>query len=409
MAALAFGMRACRNLMRSSSISSSGKAAAAIPLATGAIRPAACAAVMSRRTEMTQALVLEEVGKLSLREIDVCEPFTDDDVRIDIKSVGICGSDVHYYQHGVIGPFVVKQPMILGHEASGIVTEVGANVTHLNVGDRVCMEPGVPDPNSAEARLGMYNLCRKLRFWATPPYAQNLLDDPAWAAGHGCLRPSVVHPGNYTFKLPDNVSLDEGAMVEPLAVGMHASTMAKVRPGDVCAVVGAGPIGFLTALSALAAGCSKVYLSDLSDARLKVAESLAPGKIVGLDARGDVRKDILEATNGWGADIIFECSGSPPGAKLVPFLGCPGAKAVFIGCPPDTPISIGELQVREMQVLSVFRYAHVYAKAIAMLESGLINVKPIITNHWDFEDSVAAFDFSCNPPDDTIKSVIHMP
>ena len=196
---------------------------------------------LTKRLATTQAVVLEEVGKLSLRDIDVSEPFTADDVRIDIKSVGICGSDVHYYKHGVIGPFVVNQPMILGHEASGVVAEVGANVTHLEVGDRVCMEPGVPDPTSAESRLGMYNLCRKLRFWATPPYARNLLDDPAWAAGHGCLRPSVVHPANYTFKLPDNVSLDEGAMVEPLAVGMHASTMAEIRPGDVCAVVGAGP------------------------------------------------------------------------------------------------------------------------------------------------------------------------
>lgn len=377
------------------------------------MRPAAAAfARRASRTEMTQALVLEEVGKLSLREIDVCEPFTDDDVRIDIKSVGICGSDVHYYKHGVIGPFVVKQPMILGHEASGVVSEVGANVTHLAVGDRVCVEPGVPDPHSKETRLGRYNMCRKLRFWATPPppYATNLLDDPAWAAGHGCLRPSVVHPANYTFKLPESVSLDEGAMVEPLAVGMHAATTARVRPGDVCAVVGAGPIGFLTALSALAAGCSKVYISDLSAARLRVAESLAPGKIVGLDAGGgDVADKVAAATDGWGADIIFECSGSPQGAQLVPFLGCPGAKAVFVGCPPDTPISIGELQVREMEVLTIFRYAHVYDKAIAMLESGLIDVKPIITNHWDFEDSVAAFEFSCAPPDETIKSVIHLP
>ena len=364
---------------------------------------------LTKRLATTQAVILEEVGKLSLRDIDVSEPFTADDVRIDIKSVGICGSDVHYYKHGVIGPFVVNQPMILGHEASGVVAEVGANVTHLAVGDRVCMEPGVPDPTSAESRLGMYNLCRKLRFWATPPYARNLLDDPAWAAGHGCLRPSVVHPANYTFKLPDNVSLDEGAMVEPLAVGMHASTMAEIRPGDVCAVVGAGPIGFLTALSALAAGCSKVYLSDLSPAKLAVAESLAPGKIVGVNAAGDVAAEISAATGGWGADVVVECSGSAPGAMLVPFLGCPGAKAVFVGCPPDCALPIGELQVREMRVLTVFRYAHVYAKAIAMLESGLIDVKPIITNHWDFADSVAAFDFSCDPPDDVIKSVIHLP
>lgn len=131
--------------------------------------------------------------------------------------------------------------------------QIGKDVCNVKVGDRVCMEPGVPDPNSRETRMGMYNACRKLRFWATPPYAQNLLDgtgmfslltclpslccesshtDPAWAAGHGSLRPSVVHPAEFTFKLPSNVSFDEGAMVEPLAVGMHAATKAEIRPGD---------------------------------------------------------------------------------------------------------------------------------------------------------------------------------
>ena len=172
-------------------------------------------------------------------------------------------------------------------------------------------------------------------------------------------------------------------MVEPLAVGMHAATRAHIRPGDRAVVIGAGPIGFMTALSALAGGCSKVYLIDLFDHKLQIAEALAPGKIIGINARGDARQAVLDHTGGWGADIIFECSGSVPGAKSVPTLGCPGSKAVFIGCPEDTPISIGEMQVREMTVITIFRYAHVYAEAIAMLESGSINVKPIITHHWE--------------------------
>ena len=149
-----------------------------------------------------RALVLEKTDELALRDIDINEPMGPRDVRIAIYNVGICGSDVHYYEHGAIGPFVVREPMVLGHEASGVVIEVGAEVSDLRVGDEVCMEPGIPDPTSKASRLGMYNLDPAVRFWATPPV-------------HAVMRASVVHPADFTFKLPAGVSLAEGAMVEP--------------------------------------------------------------------------------------------------------------------------------------------------------------------------------------------------
>lgn len=151
-----------------------------------------------------KALVLEERRKLSLRDflIERDEVLGPGDVRIKLHTVGICGSDVHYYTHGGIGQFMVREPMILGHEASGTVIEVGSGVRSLKVGDRVCMEPGIPDPDSRATRLGLYNVDPAVRFWATPPV-------------HGVLRPSVVHPALFTFKLPDNVSFAEAAMVEP--------------------------------------------------------------------------------------------------------------------------------------------------------------------------------------------------
>ncbi|WP_169833649.1 alcohol dehydrogenase catalytic domain-containing protein, partial [Methylobrevis pamukkalensis] len=140
-----------------------------------------------------KSLVLEEKGRLALRDFPVAETLGPRDVRIDLKVVGVCGSDVHYYTHGAIGPFVVREPMILGHEAAGVISEVGADVTEFSVGDRVCMEPGIPDPASRPTRLGLYNLDPDVRFWATPPI-------------HGVLRPSCVHPADFTFRLPDNVS-----------------------------------------------------------------------------------------------------------------------------------------------------------------------------------------------------------
>ena len=194
-----------------------------------------------------KALVLEKVKQLSLRDIDLKETLGPNDVRIKIKSVGICGSDVHYYEYGAIGNFVVKQPMVLGHEAAGTIIEVGNKVKDLKVGDKVCMEPGIPDPNSRPSRLGIYNLDPDVVFWATPPV-------------HGCLRETVVHPAAFTFKLPENVSLDEGAMIEPLAVGLHAARKANIKPGDIALVTGAGTIGTVTALAALAGGCSKVII-----------------------------------------------------------------------------------------------------------------------------------------------------
>src|SRR4029453_12525151 len=166
-----------------------------------------------------KALVLEEKDRLALRDVALEEKLGPRDVRISLRSVGICGSDMHYYTHGRIGPFVVKEPMVLGHEAAGTIVAVGEGVTHLKAGDRVCMEPGIPDPTSRASRLGMYNVDPAVRFWATPPV-------------HGVLAPYVGRPANYTFRLPDNVSFAEGAMVEPFAVGMQAATKAKIAPGD---------------------------------------------------------------------------------------------------------------------------------------------------------------------------------
>jgi D-xylulose reductase len=210
-----------------------------------------------------EALVLERKDELSLRDFPVEEMLGPRDVRIALRTVGVCGSDVHYYTHGAIGPFVVKDPMILGHEAAGQVVETGSAVTELKPGDRVCMEPGIPDPSSRAARLGKYNLDPAVRFWATPPV-------------HGVLRPTVVHPADFTFKLPDHVSYAEGAMVEPLAVGVHAATKVQVQPGDLAIVIGAGPIGMVTILAALAAGCSRIIVSDIHEPKLELARKLGP-------------------------------------------------------------------------------------------------------------------------------------
>lgn len=342
-----------------------------------------------------KAVVLERKGEISIRDIAIEETLGPRDVRIAVRNVGICGSDVHYVQHGFIGPFVVREPMVLGHEASGVIVDVGAEVASLQVGDRVCMEPGIPDPTSKASRLGMYNLDPAVRFWATPPI-------------HGVLRTSVVHPADFTFRLPEGVSLAEGAMVEPLAVGMHAANKAHIVPGDVAVVIGAGTIGMMTTLTALAGGCSQVILSDLVQPKLDLAATFGPVTPVNVTER-DLADAVRDVTGGWGADIVFEASGSERAAAGVFQLLCPGGRVVFIGL-PGAPIAydVVAAQIVEARVEHIFRYAHVYPRALALMGGGKIDVKPMITDLFPFERGIEAFDFALDMPPTSVKAQIEL-
>ena len=344
-----------------------------------------------------QALVLESKGRLNLRDMEMDEPLGPRDVRIAIHTVGICGSDVHYYQHGAIGPFVVREPMILGHEASGTVTEIGRAVADLQVGDRVCMEPGIPDPDSKATRLGMYNLDPGVRFWATPPV-------------HGCLRPSVVHPADFTFRLPDNVGFDEGAMVEPLAVGMHAATKARLRPGDTAVVLGAGPIGTLTAMAAVAGGCSRVYITDIQDAKLGIVGQAGQGCIIPVNvSRQNLVEIINRETAGWGVNVVFDAVGLKQTIGQALEVVSPGGCLVMIGMPGQPlPLDVVAAQVKEVRIETIFRYAYVYPRAIALMGSRRIDVRPLITDTFPFEKSVEAFDYACNMRPESVKAQIRL-
>ncbi len=326
-----------------------------------------------------QALILEGMGKLTIGEVDVPLDVGPSDVKIAIHTVGICGSDVHYYTHGKIGAYVVDAPMVLGHEAAGTIVEVGAAVTGLKVGDRVCMEPGVPDLTSRASKLGIYNVDPSVRFWATPPI-------------HGVLAPFAVHPASFTFKLPDNVSFAEGAMVEPFAIGMQAATRAQIVPGDVAAVVGAGPIGIMIALAALAGGCSKVIVSDLSGDKLAIAARY-PGIVpvhIGTDTLSGA---VARETDSWGADVVFEASGSP--RAFDDLFNCvrPGGCVVLVGLPVEpVRLDVPGAIAKEVRIETVFRYANVFDRALALIASGKVDLKPLVTATLPFRDSIAAFE-----------------
>jgi D-xylulose reductase len=326
-----------------------------------------------------KALVLEEKGKLSLRDFPISTEVGSHDVRIGIHTVGICGSDVHYFTHGKIGPFVVEKPMILGHEASGHIIEVGSAVTNLQPGDRVCIEPGIPDPNSRATKLGIYNVDPAVRFWATPPI-------------HGCLISEVVHPAAYSFKLPDQVSFAEGAIVEPFAIGMQSAVPARIQPGDIAAVSGSGTIGIMVALAALAGGCAKVIVADMAQPKLDIIAAYDGIEVVNITDTA-LSSAVAQATDNWGADVVFECSGAAPAILDLPQIVRPGGTIVLVGMPVDpVPVDIVGLQAREARIETVFRYANIYDRAINLIASGKVDLKPLISATFAFEDSIAAFE-----------------
>ncbi|RJX72880.1 NAD(P)-dependent alcohol dehydrogenase [Vibrio sinensis] len=342
-----------------------------------------------------KAAVLSSALNLSLMDVqDISEP-REDEVQVALKSVGVCGSDVHFYKHGRIGNVVVNAPMVLGHEASGEVIKIGDKVTHLKVGDRVCMEPGIPDFHSKETLAGCYNLDPSVRFWATPPI-------------DGCLAEKVNHPAALCFKLPDNVSFDEGAFIEPLAIGLHAATEAHVKPGDTALVLGAGTIGIVTAIAALNAGCAKVILSDLFDEKLAVAQQF-DGIVTLNPSRVDMAEFVKQQTYGNGVDIIFDCCGVEAALDIALPLTCAQATVMLIGCPMDKlAIDIVHAQTKELTFKTIYRYRNMYPKAISLLAAKKFDVNTLIGTKFSFERCVEAFEYAASSDNKDVKVMINV-
>lgn len=299
------------------------------------------------------------------------------------------------YEERKIGPYIITEPMVLGHEASGIVIEVGEQVTHLVVGDRVCMESGIPDFARKASRLGMYTLDPNVRFRATPPI-------------HGCLRESVVHPASLTFKVSDLVSLEEDAMVEPMVIGMYAATKAQIKPRDVALVLGAGTIGITTTFAVLAGGCSKVIVSDIQQPKLDLIRSIVSVKTVNI-TKNNLVDVISHETDGWGADILFEASGNKKAFSTMFNYVCPGGKVIIIGIPSEpTPFDVPVAQAKEAVTIPIFRYTNMYAKTLALIDSGKINLKPFISRHFPFDKSIEVFKLAVKYQPDIVKIQIYL-
>jgi L-iditol 2-dehydrogenase len=301
-----------------------------------------------------QEIVLEE------RPVPTAGPG---EVVVRVDSVGVCGSDTHYYDHGRIGRFVVEAPLVLGHEAAGEVTSTGPGVSGVRTGQRVSIEPGVPDLTCRQCLAGRYNLCPNMRFFATPPV------DGAFAE-YVVVHEAFAHP------VPDEIGDDEAALLEPLSVGVWACRKGGVTAGSRVLVTGAGPIGLVSVQTALAFGATEVVVSDVNPSRLALALELGATAVV--DARTTSVTDLDRPP-----EVLLECSGYPPAiADGIRALDRAG-RAVLVGMGGDeVPLPLSVVQERELEVTGTFRYANTWPTAIALVASGKVDLRRLVTSTY---------------------------
>ena len=339
--------------------------------------------------------VMLGIGRMGFEERDIPKA-KDNEVLVRLEYVGICGSDLHYYETGAIGDYVVKPPFVLGHEPGGTVVEVGKDVKHLKVGDRVALEPGKTCGHCEFCKKGNYNLCPDVVFFATPPV-------------DGVFQEYVAHEADLCFKLPDHVSTMEGALIEPLAVGFHAAMQGGARAGQTAVVMGAGCIGLVTMMALKAMGVSKVYVVDIMEKRLQKALELGADGIVN-GAQTDAVEEIRKLTEGKGCDLAVETAGTQITTVQTIHMTKKGATIVLVGYSKSGEMTLPMSLAldKELTFKTVFRYRHIYPMAIDAVAAGRVNLKGIVTDVFDFDDIQNAMDKSVADKANIVKAVVRI-
>ena len=332
-------------------------------------------------TNRSAVLTAAEQLTIEDRPMPVPEPG---EVLIQVASVGICGSDVHYFEHGRIGNYVLESPMVIGHEAAGVIVDVGTGVSRDRVGELVALEPGVPCRNCSACLSGHYNLCPEVIFFATPPV-------------DGAIAEYVTLASSFAHRVPDGLAPDKAAMAEPVSVGIWACRRAQVRAGDRVLVTGGGPVGLLAAQSARAFGARVVTVTDVNPFRLDVARRL------GLGAQ-PATEPLTEEF-----DVLLECSGAPAALSSGLAAMAPTGRVVLVGMGADeVSVNVPLVQGRELTITGTFRYANCYPLALELIASGAIDVESVITHHFDIDHTADALRLGREEPN-SLKAIVELP
>ena len=337
---------------------------------------------MSNVPKTMRASVLKKVGVIEIEERPVPAPKKNE-VLIKVAAVGVCGSDIHYYTHGKIGPYVVESPLILGHECSGTIVAVGEGVNPSRIGERVAIEPQKPCRNCNYCMTGRYNLCPKMEFYATPPI-------------DGAFCEYVIIENDFAFKVPDNMSDEAAALLEPLSVGIAAAEKANLRQGQTVLIAGSGPIGVIAAQVCRAYGARDVVVTDLNEERRKLALKFGATRV--FDPRD---KEFAGVT----ADVFIDATGATPAVTDGISRTNPGGTVVLVGSADVIPVSVPEIAMREVVVTGTFRYTGTWPIAISMYERGAIQLDSLVTDKYGLDQVAEALNATPSPA--TLKRIVY--
>lgn len=338
--------------------------------------------------------VLTGKQKLEWVERDIPMPGKGE-LQIKLEYVGVCGSDLHFYQEGRLANWELNGPLALGHEPGGVVSAIGEGVEGFAVGDKVALEPGVGCGKCKECLEGRYNLCTNVKFMAIPNEKDGVFAD------------YCVHDANMCFKLPENVDTMEGGLMEPLSVGLHATELSNAKIGETAIVLGSGCIGLCTVMALKARGISEIYVSDVLDKRLEKAMEVGATKVFNA-GKGESIEEFAKTLPGGGVDQVYECAGNRfttlQSCRLIRRAG----RVTLVGVSPEPvlELDVATLNAMEGTVYSVYRYRNLYPKAIAAVASGAIPLKKIVSHEFDFKDCIKAVEYSLANKDEVIKAVV---
>jgi L-iditol 2-dehydrogenase len=342
-----------------------------------------------------KTMMLTGIRKMAVQETPDPEITDGSGVLIKMMVTGVCGSDIHYYQNGRIGSQVIDYPFPVGHEGAGIVVAVGKDVISVKPGDRIAIEPAMPCHECDQCLSGREHTCRKLKFLGCPGQAD------------GCLSEYIVMPESSCFRVPDEMSFEEAAISEPLAIGVYAVRQAGLIKNAKIGILGFGPIGMSVMLSALAEGAEKIYVTDKIDGR--VAKALQTGATwAGNPDKEDIASMIDEREHG-GLDVVFECCGKQEAIDQAGLILKPGGKIMIIGIPEFDNWSFNAdiMRRKELSLINVRRQNNALDETLGLLSSGKVDVTTMVTHRFSFEQTKEAFDLVADYKDGVMKAMVH--
>ncbi|UUZ79763.1 NAD(P)-dependent alcohol dehydrogenase [Paenibacillus sp. P26] len=341
-----------------------------------------------------KAAVMPKPGTIVIEERPLPQ-LRADEVLIKVMAVGVCGSDVHYYEHGRIGRYVVEKPIILGHECAGIVATVGSAVSRFREGDRVAVEPGVTCGRCSACKEGRYNLCPDVQFLATPPV-------------NGAFVQYMAIREDMVFAIPDHLSFEEATLNEPFSVGIHAARRSRLQPGSTVAIMGMGPVGLMAVAAAKSFGASRIFVSDLEDVRLEAAVRMGATEAINIRHADPVER-IKRLTDGLGVDTAWETAGNPKALQSALYSVRRGGKLAIVGPPPqdEIPLNVPFIADNEIDIYGIFRYANTYPSGIEFLASGTIDVRSLITDRYPLDRTQDAMERAIHNKSGSLKVMVY--